>query len=386
MTARVICTASAKGGTGKTTLTAAFGTVLAAIGKRVLLIDTDAATNGLSLFYLHKVVDRDLRNDNVGLFESRMPNSSPEPLSIGEGLDLIPTTYRFQNTETVSFERYESALRATLAVYRSQYDYIFIDTQAGSDQFARAALNPRISDDVVIVSEYDPMSAAGIERLKALFREELDFRRTWILLNKLLPDYVKSFSEFLEVAKYLTPIPWNADVVRSYARQTLALDLVDGNEYTLAVVRALTRLIGEEDGERLEAWLSARVGSVRKSLEDRIEELQAMTSVLREEQLQYRRRRVLPRMLVIVAAAMTTVGISLAFTITAKQSSTEYVLAGLAVALTGVLTAYASTNLGSASEEDTRLKAKLGQLESETARLQMLRDLAERDRMDRLGL
>ena len=52
MSANVICFASAKGGAGKTVVTATVGTFLAALGKRVLIIDTDAATNGLTLFYI----------------------------------------------------------------------------------------------------------------------------------------------------------------------------------------------------------------------------------------------------------------------------------------------------------------------------------------------
>ena len=54
MSARVICFASAKGGSGKTVITATIGSFLAALGKRVLLIDTDAATNGLTLLISRK--------------------------------------------------------------------------------------------------------------------------------------------------------------------------------------------------------------------------------------------------------------------------------------------------------------------------------------------
>ncbi len=89
-----------------------------------------------------------------------------------------------------------------------------------------------ISDEVIIVSEYDPVSAAGVERLKGLLREDLTIDRTWILLNKLLPDFVQSFTDFLEVVKYPNPIPWDAEVVKAYARRKLALDLNYGNNHT----------------------------------------------------------------------------------------------------------------------------------------------------------
>ncbi|MBF0611027.1 MAG: ParA family protein [Magnetococcales bacterium] len=55
MTAQVICFASAKGGAGKTILTASFGSFLADLKKKVLLIDCDWSTHGLTLLYLEPV-------------------------------------------------------------------------------------------------------------------------------------------------------------------------------------------------------------------------------------------------------------------------------------------------------------------------------------------
>ena len=57
MTAKVICFASAKGGSGKTVISASLAKFLAAVGKKVLLVDMDAATNGLSLLYLDELVN-----------------------------------------------------------------------------------------------------------------------------------------------------------------------------------------------------------------------------------------------------------------------------------------------------------------------------------------
>src|SRR5262249_30875612 len=114
-------------------------------------------------------------------------------------------------------ETFRKRLRGTVAMARPEYDVVFIDAQAGADDFAREAMDPAVSDTVVLVSEYDPVSAAGVERLKALFPVSLTFSRTWILLNKVLPEYADSFSDFLEIARYLSPIPWSAEVVRAYA-------------------------------------------------------------------------------------------------------------------------------------------------------------------------
>jgi WD40 repeat protein/MinD-like ATPase involved in chromosome partitioning or flagellar assembly len=57
MTATVIAFASAKGGAGKTVTATSLGVVLADIGRRTLLIDCDAATNGLTLLVADDVIE-----------------------------------------------------------------------------------------------------------------------------------------------------------------------------------------------------------------------------------------------------------------------------------------------------------------------------------------
>ena len=168
------------------------------------------------------------------------------------------------------------------------------DSQAGFDESTDFIIQRVISGEIIIVSEYDPISAAGIERLKARFPEELTYDRTWILLNKMLPDFVKSFSDFLEVAKYLSPIPWDSDVVRAYARRRLALDLKTGNQYTLAIIRALKSLLAESISSEIDSWEQERAESIREPLKvqynDVIVELGAI-----DEQKENVKRRVLRR-------------------------------------------------------------------------------------------
>jgi cellulose biosynthesis protein BcsQ len=272
MAAEVICMASAKGGSGKTVLSATFAAFLVNLGKRVLLIDTDAATNGLTLMFLKETrmqADLALAQRRVarGIYELRSTSDRPEIVTTPAGINLIPATYSFTNTELVATEQFDIALHGTLAAIKEDYDFIFLDAQAGADSIAHVAMSQRHSDQVVIVSEYDPLSAAGVERLKGLFREDLTYVRTWILLNKMLPDFVKSFSDFMEVAKYASPIPWDADVVRAYARRRLALDLERGNEFTLAVLQSLRSILGDKIGPQLDNWLQTRASALREPIE-----------------------------------------------------------------------------------------------------------------------
>jgi hypothetical protein len=178
------------------------------------------------------------------------------------------------------------SLHSTLRDLEKNYDFVFLDAQAGADSIAGVAMSQRFSHQVVIVSEYDPLSAMGVERLKGLFREDLTYVRTWILLNKMLPDFVRSFSDFLEVAKYASPIPWDSDVVRAYARRRLALDLEKGNEFTLAVVQTLRSIFDDDIGAELHSWLNSRTAALREPIETQYRDAESeLESLIRERSL-----------------------------------------------------------------------------------------------------
>jgi septum site-determining protein MinD len=294
--ARVICLASAKGGSGKTTLTATFATFLAELGWRVLMVDTDAATNGLSLFYLTEITaaPHDLGTPH-GLFEIEKPTEEPTYLRLGPKLDLLPATYKFRNTEQTGLDTFTEALGRVVRSGRESYDFIFLDAQAGADEYAQVTVRPDICDQVIIVSEYDPMSAAGIERLKGLFGDHVGYFRTWILLNKMLPDFVQSFSEFLEVAKYASPVPWEADVVRAYARRSLALDMEHGNPHTLAIIQTLRSILGKEVSGRIDTWLESRAAELRKPIEAQVKDLTEELAVLHDQRTSYDRQQTTAR-------------------------------------------------------------------------------------------
>ncbi len=286
MSARVLCFASAKGGSGKTVITATIGTFLKALGKRVLLIDADAATNGLTLLYIKEVLSSKDTLDGSrileGLFEGRN-EGYPDVFPLPSGVDFVPATYHFVNTEAYEKDNFVARLDRTLDRHRRDYDYILLDAQAGSDFCASVAIRKGVSDLVILVAEYDPMSSAGVERLKALFRDDLTYARTWILLNKILPEFAKNFGDFLEVARYLSPIPWDADVVRAYARRRLALDTENGNAFTVAVMQTVRGLLGNEIEADIKLWAEKRADAIRQPIKTQYDDLERELGVILEQ-------------------------------------------------------------------------------------------------------
>lgn len=291
MAANVICFASSKGGSGKTTITATLGTFLRETGKRVLMIDCDEGTHGLTLMYLSEVNDhRKMSNLPVsGIFDTNdeWPPELVERslIELSKGLFFLPARHSFTETSFLSdANSFGQNLEAVLHYSIDKFDYILLDAQAGISSASRLVMSPSLSDSVILVSEYDPMSNAGIERLKARLPDELDVGRTWILLNKLLPEFVSKFSEFLSVAKYLPPVPWTADVVRAYSRRKLALDFRGGNQFTLAILNIVRELTPDAEREQLENWVSEQTARLREPIERQIEDAELLLKEVREQE------------------------------------------------------------------------------------------------------
>lgn len=371
---QVICMASVKGGSGKTVLAATFGTILSRIGKKVLLVDTDAATNGLSLFYLNEVVEHRETIPRTlpppaGTYElPGRQDVAPELVPLAENLSLLPATYSFFDSETVDLSNYSQTLRVATEAWRETFDYVFLDAQAGSDGFAHGAMQKGTSDQVILVSEYDPLSAAGVERLKALFADDLTYERIWILLNKMLPDIASKYGEFLEVARYLPPVTWNADVVRAYSRRSLAIDFEYGNEFTVAACRALGSWVDAETEQELDAWLSDKASELRLPIETQLQDLRSEiegVSSMAEHATQ--RQTLVVSILGGILVLMSAAAVALTVGRPSYESSATLAL-GAAVALLGAAAAALLVTIRPRVDhrvmQDAALRERLMELES----------------------
>ena len=195
MNAKVYCFVSAKGGSGKTSLAANIATFVMAIGRKCLLVDCDPATHGMTLLYLSEVAQR-ADPDAKGLFDlegaEHLADLLPKcVVELDNGAHLFPASYRSEIARD-PVPRDADTLASVVEVARKSYDVVILDAQAGADTYARVAMSRSVSDEVVIVSEYDPLSAAGVEMMKRSIGDDLGYARTWILLNKILPSSLGS--------------------------------------------------------------------------------------------------------------------------------------------------------------------------------------------------
>jgi hypothetical protein len=100
------------------------------------------------------------------------------------------------------------------------------------------------------------------------------------LLNKVLPEFAKKLSHFMEIAKYLSPIQWDASVVRAYARGTLAINSDDGADHTISVMYAVRSLFGEELRVEIENWTREQAAVVRQPIESQYTDLEVELETL----------------------------------------------------------------------------------------------------------
>lgn len=384
--AQIFCMASVKGGSGKTVLAATFATILCSIGKRVLLVDTDAATNGLTLLYMKEVVDHreeldmESRAMPAGTYElSEDSIREPGLITLSEGLSLLPSTYSFFDSEEADVDRYINSLRTTTQHWRERFDFVFLDAQAGSDAFAHGAMRRDISDQVILVSEYDPLSAAGVERLKALFPEDLSYERTWILLNKMLPDIASKYGEFFEVARYLPPITWDADVVRAYARRSLALDLEYGNDFTVAACRTLGSMVDSQTERELDTWLSKKATELRMPMNVQIEDLRSELRIVEERRGRSSMRRLYLTTLLVVTVA-TLVSITTGSLFELRDNNTVTIVTPV---VTGVALGMALAWIALRTSADSAPNERLADLRERLVALERLSDLSDRELVGR---
>ncbi len=343
--ATVICLASAKGGSGKTVLTANMAKFLSGLGKRVLIVDTDGATNGMTLLYLHRInafFDEMKRKGQRprGIFEEETMDT-PTPCSVGQGVDLIPATFYLRGPVLIEEEILHKTLAQVRSTFESEYDYIILDAQAGTGSVSRITIS--MADKVVIVTEFDPVSAEGVERMRAILLDEMPRERTYVLVNKILPEFSKAYRDFFSIYRFLSPVPFDADVIRAFAKRTLAVDTERGNLYTLAIMRTVSDLLGDEISDEIETWRAEKIALMRESEVKQLKRVEEEIDWLREREaltrykLRVHELRGMQRLLILVTGslAFAMTGVFFAANVLSLDLATSIglVVAALAVAV-----------------------------------------------------
>lgn len=232
---RIFAVANQKGGVGKTTTAVNLGTALAAVGRRVLLIDLDPQANATTGFGV--APDPDVENSydlllgDAGVDDTVVSTLVP-------GLDLIPTSVHLSGAEVelVNESGREFKLKEALNGRLNAYDYVFIDCPPA---LGLLTLNALIAADAVLVPlqcEYYALEGVShlvrtIERVKNAFNPKLDVQGVVLTMydrrNNLCLAVASDVRSYFGAKVYNTVIPRNVRVSEapSYGKPVLLYDI-----------------------------------------------------------------------------------------------------------------------------------------------------------------
>ena len=156
---KIIAVTNQKGGVGKTTTAVNLSAAVAALGRRVLLVDIDPQGNATSGLGKTGSAENTVYDVLIG-----KTGAEAAVVSTGFGtLDLIPTAIGLAGAEIelVDVANRERLLKGALEPLRGKYDYIFIDCPPSLSLLTLNALSAADSVLIPIQCEYYALEGVG---------------------------------------------------------------------------------------------------------------------------------------------------------------------------------------------------------------------------------
>jgi chromosome partitioning protein len=159
---KIIALANQKGGVGKTTTAINLAASLAALEKKVLVVDADPQANSSSGFGIDV---KSLKNSIYECLINGLDATEAIVHSEMENLDILPSHIDLVGAEIemLNIEKREHVLRNLLLPLKNDYDYILIDCSPSLGLITVNALTA--SDSVIIPFQCEYFALEGISKL-----------------------------------------------------------------------------------------------------------------------------------------------------------------------------------------------------------------------------
>lgn len=215
--ARIISVANQKGGVGKTTTTVNLGACLAELGKRVLIIDSDAQGNATSGLGIRKP---DVKEDIYDVLVNEVPIQETILKTARENLSIVPATLQLAGAEIelTSMMARESRLKSALAEVSDQFDFILIDCPPSLGHLTINAFTASNAILIPVQSEYYALEGLSqllntVRLVQKHFNPELEIEGVLLTMfdarTNLGAEVVEEVRRYFEEKVYDTIIPRN---------------------------------------------------------------------------------------------------------------------------------------------------------------------------------
>ncbi len=235
----IIVVTSGKGGTGKTTVTSAVSSCLAALGKKVLCIDMDIGLRNLDLSL--GMTDCAIM-DFTDVIQGRCTlerGAAPHP-SI-EGLYLLTAPFHLPN-QSISKQQITEFLEQT----KAQFDFVLIDSPAGIGSGFQLATAD--ADRALVVTTNDPSALRDAQRTVNELSKSIS--HIHLIMNRVQPKLMRKLHTTIDDAMDVAGLPL-LGVIPEDRQVTIALNkekplvLTTSRGASVACLNIAKRLLGE---------------------------------------------------------------------------------------------------------------------------------------------